>query len=104
MLMTKEFGRLIMIFNSAEISNEEITEAISSLKNGKACGIDLTSNDMLKASCGFLILALKNCLLIIIHCLKSNIQEAQWTILTTQKKKNPLKYKNSHKISLIKNG
>ena len=23
---------------------------------------------------------------IIIHCLKSNIQEAQWTILTTQKK------------------
>ena len=33
-------------------------------------------------------------LIIIIHCLKSNIQEAQWTILTTQKKN--IK-QNSHK-------
>ena len=37
--------------------------------------------------------------IIIIHCLKSNIQDAQWTILTTQKKN--IK-QNSHKISLMK--
>ena len=40
----------------------------------------------------------KTIIIIIIHCLKSNIQEAQWTILTTQKKNIKL-YKKKKKQS-----
>ena len=43
---------------SFKIKNEEISKAISNLKNGKACGIDLVSNEMLKASSSLLIPAL----------------------------------------------
>ena len=50
------------IFNdlSFKISNEEITKAINNLKNGKACGIDLISNEMLKASSSLLLPTLNN--------------------------------------------
>ena len=48
------------IFNdlSYKISDDEIVKALSTLKNGKACGIDLITNEMLKASSSLLLPAL----------------------------------------------
>ncbi len=45
------------IFNdlSFKINNEEIIKALGNLKNGKACGIDLITNEMLKASSSILL-------------------------------------------------
>ena len=48
------------IFNnlSFKIKNDEITKAITNLKKGKACGIDLITNEMIKASSSILLPAL----------------------------------------------
>ena len=44
---------------------------------------------ILSLFCLYILFVINNNIIIIIHCLKSNIQEAQWTILTvTNQKKN----------------
>ena len=52
------------IFNdlSYKIRDDEIVKAVSTLKNGKACGIDLITNKMLKASSSLLLPALNKLL------------------------------------------
>ncbi|CAG2214636.1 unnamed protein product [Mytilus edulis] len=66
-----------LVFNDLDndISKKEISDAIASLKSGKACGPDLISNEMLKYSQSYLI----GCLYKLFNlCLKNSVYPKIW--------------------------
>ncbi len=58
-----------------EISNKEIVDAISKLKKGKASGLDMISNEMLKYSQTYLLPCIKNLFNL---CLSNSIYPRSW--------------------------